>query len=115
MSIFITKQATFITLLNPFAPHATEELWEMAKFDGMLNQTQWPKYDEDKCKESTIEIAVQVNGKVKTRINIDVDADEATVLDLAISDEKVKAAIGEMNIVKKIYIKGKLVNIVVKP
>ncbi len=105
----------FITLLNPFAPHLTEELWQMAGFDGMLNETEWPKYDESKCVESTVEIVVQVNGKVKTRLNIAVDASEEEVLALALGDEKVKAATDGMNIVKKIYIKGKLCNIVVKP
>ena len=105
----------FITLLNPFAPHLTEELWQMAGFDGMLNETEWPKYDESKCVESTVEIVVQVNGKVKTRLNIAVDASEEEVLSLALGDEKVKAATDGMNIVKKIYIKGKLCNIVVKP
>ena len=119
--IYETKSITrdefkiFITLLNPFAPHITEELWIMAGFEGMLNQTQWPKYDEEKCKESSIEIAVQVNGKVKARINIDVDAGEDVVLEQALKDEKVAAAIGAMDVIKKIYIKGKLVNIVVKP
>ncbi len=105
----------FITLLNPFAPHLTEELWQMAGFDGMLNETEWPKYDESKCVESTVEIVVQVNGKVKTRLNIAVDASEEEVLTLALNDEKVKAATDGMNIVKKIYIKGKLCNFVVKP
>ena len=105
----------FITLLNPFAPHLTEELWQMAGFDGMLNETEWPKYDESKCVESTVEIVVQVNGKVKTRLNIAADASEEEVLSLALGDEKVKAATDGMNIVKKIYIKGKLCNIVVKP
>ena len=87
----------------------------MAGFDGMLNETDWPKYDESKCVESTVEIVVQVNGKVKTRLNIAVDASEEEVLSLALGDEKVKAATDGMNIVKKIYIKGKLCNIVVKP
>ncbi|MGN1320184.1 MAG: leucine--tRNA ligase, partial [Acutalibacteraceae bacterium] len=64
---------TFITLLNPFAPHITEELWCIAGFDGMLNETEWPKYDEAKCVDSAVEIAVQVNGKIRARINVPAD------------------------------------------
>ena len=119
--IYETKSITrdefkiFITLLNPFTPHVTEELWQMAGFEGMLNETTWPEYDEEKCKESTIEIAVQVNGKVKARIEINADDEENTVIEKALANEKVASATNGMNIIKKLYIKSKLVNIVVKP
>ncbi|MBQ2676026.1 MAG: leucine--tRNA ligase [Clostridia bacterium] len=104
-----------ITLINPFAPHVTEELWVMCGFEGMLNQAQWPKFDENKCKEATVEIAVQVNGKVRARISIDTESDQAAAIAAAKADEKVAAAISGMNVVKEIYVKGKLVNIVIKP
>ena len=112
----ITKQEfkTFITLLNPFAPHVTEELWQMAGFEGMLNQTSWPTYSEDKCKDDTIEIVVQINGKVKAKLMVAAESSQEEVLSIAKADEKIKAAIDGKNIVKEIYVKGKLVNIVAK-
>lgn len=106
----------FSILLNPFAPHVTEEVWEQMKLsDGLIAEAQWPEYDEAKCKDDTIEIAVQVNGKIKAKLMINADAEQAEVLELAKNNEKVSQAIGNMNIVKEIYVKGKLVNIVVKP
>ncbi len=107
----------FSILLNPFAPHVTEEVWEQQKLSetGILAEQSWPKYDESKCKDETIEIAVQVNGKIKTKLVIPADAEQADVLAMAKADEKVAAAMGSMNVVKEIYVKGKLVNIVVKP
>ena len=105
---------TFITLLNPFAPHVTEELWEKANFEGMLNETTWPEYSEEKCKDDTVEIVVQINGKVKTKIMVSADAEQSEVLTIAKADEKVLATVEGKNIVKEIYVKGKLVNIVVK-
>ncbi len=106
----------FSILLNPFAPHVTEEVWESLKLsDGIVAEEKWPEYDEAKCKDETIEIAVQVNGKIKAKIVVPADAEQAEVLGQAKADEKVAQAIGSMNIVKEIYVKGKLVNIVVKP
>ena len=105
---------TFITLLNPFAPHLTEEMWELNGFEGMLNQTEWPKFDEAKCVDSAVEIAVQVNGKIRARINVaaDISADEAIAL--AKEEVAVKADIEGKNIIKELYIPKRLVNIVVK-
>ena len=71
---------TFITLLNPFAPHITEEMWQVMGLDGMLNQTEWPTYDESKCVDNEIEIAVQINGKVRDRLVISADADSDEVI-----------------------------------
>lgn len=107
----------FSILLNPFAPHVTEEVWEMQKLSetGILAEQSWPDYDENKCKDETIEIAVQVNGKIKAKLVIPADAEQADVLAMAKADDKVSQSIGSMNIVKEIYVKGKLVNIVVKP
>lgn len=107
----------FSILLNPFAPHVTEEVWEQQKLSdtGILAEQKWPVYDESKCKDDTIEIAVQVNGKIKARIVIGADSAKEDALAAAKSDESVKAAIGTMNVIKEIYVPGKLVNIVVKP
>ncbi len=114
----VTKKelAIFAVLLNPFAPHVTEEVWEACKLgDGILAQAKWPEYDESKCVDSTIEIVAQVNGRIKAKLNIAADAAQEDVLDLAKSEPKVQEAISGMNIIKEIYVRGKLVNIVVKP
>jgi len=105
---------TFITLLNPFAPHMTEELWEIAGFDGMLNGTEWPKYDEAKCVDAAVEIAVQVNGKIRARINVAADIDAQGAISLAKADNAVAAEIEGKTIVKELYVPKRLVNIVVK-
>ncbi|MCQ4021641.1 MULTISPECIES: leucine--tRNA ligase [unclassified Ruminococcus] len=107
--------STFTILLNPFAPHITEEIWSVCKLgEGMVAQQSWPEYDESKCKDDTVEIAVQVNGKIKTRLTIAVDADKNDVLLQAKSDSKVAPLIDGKNIIKEIYVQGKLVNIVAK-
>ena len=105
---------TIINLLNPFAPHITEELWEMQQFGGFCSLADWPEYDEALCTDSEVEIAVQVNGKLRSRITVAVDADQDTVLAAAKAEQKVADELFGGNIVKEIYIKGKLVNIVVK-
>ena len=105
----------FTILLNPFAPHITEEVWEHARFDDkMVAQQQWPAYDENKCKEDTIEIAVQLNGKLRSRITVAADIDQQGALAAAKADAKVAAAIDGLKIVKEIYVPGKLVNIVAR-
>lgn len=105
---------TIINLLNPFAPHITEELWEMQQFGGFCSLVDWPEYDEALCTDSEVEIAVQVNGRLRSRITVAVDADQDTVLAAAKAEQKVADELFGGNIVKEIYIKGKLVNIVVK-
>ena len=116
---------TFIQLLDPFAPHVCEEIWEEqgwkaeaaangAEADGMLALIAWPTWDEDKCVDETIEIAVQVSGKIKNRIHVPADIDEAGALELAKADEKVAAALEGKTIIKELYVKGRLVNIVAK-
>ena len=105
---------TYLILLNPFAPHMTEELWQQAGFEGMLNEAEWPKYDEAKCADSTVEIAVQVNGKIKARINVAADISAPDAIAAAKADGAVAAAIDGKNIVKELYVPKKLVNIVVK-
>ena len=106
---------TFITLLNPFAPHITEEMWQVMGLGGMLNQTEWPTYDESKCVDNEIEIAVQINGKVRDRLVISADADSDEVIAAAKSLDKIAEAVSGMQIIKELYVKGRLVNIVVKP
>ncbi len=105
---------TFITLLNPFAPHLTEEMWEINGFEGMLNQTKWPEFEEAKCVESSVEIAVQVNGKIRARINVAADISAEDAIALAKEEASVKADIEGKNIIKELYIPKRLVNIVVK-
>ena len=106
----------FAILLNPFAPHVTEEVWEACHLgDGILAEAQWPEYDENKCVDDTIEIVAQVNGKIKAKLHIAADAAQEDVLAQAKAEQKVADAINGMTIVKEIYIKGRLVNIVVKP
>ena len=106
---------TLTLLLNPFAPHMTEELWEQMGFGGTVTYQQWPAYDEAKCKDETVEIVVQLNGKVRAKLSIPAEMEAADAIALAKQEEKIKAAIENMQIVKEIYVKGKLVNLVVKP
>ncbi len=106
----------FSILLNPFAPHVTEEVYEICKLgDGILAEASWPKYDEAKCVDDSVEIVVQVNGKIKAKLQISVNAQKDEMLNLAKSDENVKKAIDGMNIIKEIVVPKKLVNLVVKP
>ncbi|MBR1478370.1 MAG: leucine--tRNA ligase [Lachnospiraceae bacterium] len=102
---------TFLILLNPVAPHITEELYSLAGYEGYVYQAKWPEFDEAKCVESTVEIAVQVSGKVRATINIAKDEDKASVI------ARAKEALGDKlpaNIIKEIYVPGKIVNIVGK-
>ncbi len=103
-----------LTMLNPFAPHITEEAWEAQNFGGLLATAPWVTYDEAKCVDDEVEIAVQVNGKIKARINVPADVDEAAAIETAKADAKVAEAIAGKTIVKALYVKGRLVNIVVK-
>nr|WP_270739353.1 leucine--tRNA ligase [Massilioclostridium coli] len=104
----------FLIMLNPFAPHITEEIYQQVGFEGMLNQQSWVTYDEAKCKDSQVEIAVQVNGKIRDKIVIDAESSKEDALNAAKSSEKVAASMDGKQIVKEIYVPGKLVNIVVK-
>ncbi|HBM99038.1 MAG TPA: leucine--tRNA ligase [Ruminococcus sp.] len=106
----------FSILLNPFAPHVTEEVYEACNLgNGIVAEAEWPKYDEAKCIDESVEIVVQVNGKIKTKLNIPVDADKDSVLEFAKADDNVKKALEGMNIIKEIVVPKKLVNLVVKP
>ena len=105
---------TFIILLNPFAPHITEELWVNNGFDGMLNEAKWPVFDEAKCVDANVEIVVQINGKIKARLNVPADISSADALALAKANETINNEISGKNIIKELYVPKKLVNIVVK-
>jgi len=107
-------QRSLVLLLAPFAPYLAHELWEMLGEKGNLLKAPWPKYETELAKEEEIEIPVQVNGKLRGRVTVPADADEAFVLERALADEKVKAAIAGKQIVKRIYVPGKMVNLVVK-
>ncbi len=104
---------SLLIILNPFAPHITEEMYSNL-YGGILSEQQWVKYDEKLCVDSVIEVAVQVNGKIKAKINVPAEAGQDEVLGLAKAEAAVAAAIDGKNIVKEIYVKGRLVNIVVK-
>ena len=105
---------TLLTLVSPFAPHITEELWNMLGEASVLSLEKWPEYEEAKTVESSIEIGVQVNGKLKGTIRLPVDCEQQVAVDAALSDEKVKKAVEGKNIVKTIVVKNKIVNLVVK-
>ena len=107
-------QRDLVLLLAPFAPYLAHELWEMLGEKGNLLKAPWPKYDAALAKEEELEIPVQVNGKLRGRIVVPADATEEFVLERALADEKVKSAIAGKQIVKKIFVPGKLVNIVVR-
>ena len=110
-SITKGEYKTLLILLNPVAPHITEELWQTVGFEGRVYQQTWPEHDDAKTVESTVEIAVQINGKVKTTIMIAKDEDQASAI------AKAKEALGDKlsgNVIKEIYVPGRLVNIVAK-
>ena len=113
-SITKAEYATLILLLNPVAPHMTEELWEMYFGNGRAYQQKWPEYDEAKTVESTVEIAVQINGKVKATLMVGLDEDEASVKEKAHVIPVIAELTAGKNIVKEIYVKGRILNIVVK-
>ena len=114
-SINKAELSVFTMLLNPFAPHVTEEVWsEMKLGEGMVTEQIWTKYDESKCKDDVIEIVVQVNGKVRTRLSVAADIQKDDAIALAKAEDRIAAEINGKNVVKEIYVPGKLVNIVVK-
>lgn len=113
----VTKQelAVFTKLISLFAPHAAEEVWSEKQLgEGFVSVSDFPVYDESKCKDDTVEIAVQVNGKVRDKITVPVDIDQQGAISLAKASSKISALIDGKNIIKEIYVKGKLINIVAK-
>ncbi|MEG1151372.1 MAG: leucine--tRNA ligase [Oscillospiraceae bacterium] len=113
-SINKAELKTLLILVNPFAPHISEEMWENCHFDGMLNEQKWVSFDESKCVEATAEIVVQVCGKIKARIVVSTTATNDEMIAAAKADADVSAALEGKTIVKEICVPGKLVNIVAK-
>ena len=105
---------TLTILLNPFAPHVTEEMWQVMNYGGMVNEAKWPEYDDEKTKENSVEIVLQVMGKVRSRMTIPVDMPKDDVIAAAKQDAKIAELIDGKTIKKEIYVPGKLVNLVVK-
>jgi leucyl-tRNA synthetase len=105
---------TFLILLNPFAPHITEEMYQTVTGGDILNKVKWPVYDEALCKDDEIEIVVQINGKVKSKLVISAEISKEDALTAAKNDEKIKELINGKQIIKEIYVPKKLVNFVVK-
>lgn len=103
-----------LIMLNPFAPHITEEIWEQQGFGGMLNQQKWVSFDPEKCTDATMEIVVQLAGKIKARLHLAADSSKEEVLAAAKADPAVAALMEGKTLVKEIYVPGKLVNLVVK-
>ena len=113
-SVTKDEYATLILLLNPVAPHMTEELWEMYFGNGRVYQQKWPEYDEAKTVESTVEIAVQINGKVKATLMVGLDEEESSVKEKAHAIPVIAELTAGKNIVREIYVKGRILNIVAK-
>ena len=103
---------TLTILLNPFTPHVTEEMWQVMNYGGMVNEAKWPEYDDEKTKENSVEIVLQVMGKVRSRMTIPVDMPKDDVIAAAKQDAKIAELIDGKTIKKEIYVPGKLVNIV---
>jgi len=101
-------------LLNPVAPHITEELWVETGFNGIISKQSWPKWDESRTVEDVIEIAVQINGKVRGKMSVPSDATQEDVKAKLAEDEKLNILIEGKSIVKEIYVQGRIYNIVVK-
>ena len=103
---------TLTILLNPFAPHVTEEMWDVMNFGGMVNQAKWPEYDEEKTKENDVEIVIQIMGKVRAKITVPVDMTKDDVLAAAKAEPKIAELLDGKEIKKEVYVPGKLVNFV---
>ncbi|MBR5521689.1 MAG: leucine--tRNA ligase [Oscillospiraceae bacterium] len=105
---------TFVQLLNPFAPHMTDEMWEILGGEGICSVSQWPVYEEAKCVESIVELPVQVNGKLRGKITVAVDAAKEDIIAMAMAEQSVVPFVDGKTIVKQIFVPGRMVNIVVK-
>jgi leucyl-tRNA synthetase len=113
-SITRDELSIFAKLLSPFAPHLAEEVWEQMGNKGLVSLADWPTFDEAKTKDDTVEMPVQINGKVKSTVSLPIAADKDTVLAAAKADERIAAAIAGKTIVKEIVVPGKIINIVVR-
>ena len=109
-----TLAENFTLMLAPFAPHLAEEIWHRLGHAESLARAPWPRFDETKLAETSIEVPVQVNGKLRDKVTVPADADEQTVLATAEAAERVRPWVDGKTIVKRLYVPGKLVNFVVK-
>ena len=105
---------TLLTLLSPFAPHMTDELWQQHGFEGYCSVAPWPSYDEDKCRDAEVEMAIQINGKLRSTVKLPADSSDEDVAAAAQQDEKVRRALETGVIRKVIVVKNKLVNLIIK-
>ncbi len=105
---------TLLTLLSPFAPHMTDELWQQHGFEGYCSVAPWPSYDEDKCRDAEVEMAIQINGKLRSTVKLPADSSDEDVAAAAQQDEKVRRALETGAIRKVIVVKNKLVNLIIK-
>jgi leucyl-tRNA synthetase len=103
----------FVLVIAPFVPHLAEELWARLGHGESLAYEAWPEYDEALARDDTVEIAVQVGGKIRSRVMVAADATEQSIQDAAMADEKVQSAISGKTVKKVIVVKGRLVNVVV--
>lgn len=112
----VTKEEfrILIILLSPFAPHIAEELYEALGYGGYAHEQDWPNYDDDKVKDDVVEIVIQICGKIKSKLTIPIDISQDEVIQLAKEDEKIKSELKEKKIIKEIYVKNRLLNIVAK-
>ncbi len=112
----ITKDdfATFLMLLNPVAPHITEELWEINGLEGMLYENTWPLFDEEKTKDDVIQMPIQVNGKVRGLLEVNADDSQDVIREKALADDNIAKFLEDKTIIKEIFVMGKIYNIVVK-
>jgi len=104
-----------LLMLSPFAPHMCEELWEMAGYGGQVCLQAWPEYDQSKTVAATVQMAVQVSGKVKANIIVPADASDEEIVAAALADNKIAKLAEGMTLVKSIVVKGKLVSLILKP
>ena len=110
----INELSILVTLLSPFAPHLAEEMYSALGNKGLVSLAKWPEYDESKTSDDTLEMPVQINGKVRSVINVPREASKEDILAMAKADEKVATAIDGKTIVKEIVVPTKIINIVVK-
>ena len=113
-SINRAELRTLLLLLNPFAPHMTEEMYEVQNLGGVLNEQKWPTFDPALCVDEMVELVVQINGKVRSKLQVPVDSAQADVLEKAKAEPKIQDALQGKQIVKEIYVQNKLVNFVAK-
>lgn len=112
-SVNDAEYKSFLLLLNPFSPHITEEIWEKQAYGQAITDQAWPSYDEEKTVENTVEIVLQLNGKIRARVNIPHDLGQEEALELARTHEAMKGELDGKRVVKEIYVPGRLVNLVV--